>query len=202
MDTLTAEEKFWLWFLSYETELFDFEVDQERIFDALAAELQKINPELTFEFGPKEPKRDFVISAGGIKSAFPAVVSLRNTAPALERWNVIAFRPRRNPVNTVEFKNKRVDPLEVEFSLLDNGQMAGLHLYIPGLRDDDADYKMIGYLLLDETLGEYDVETGVGLIKMLPFDEKTSLERHPLAQLPALFDQLTSHLRAQTGRPS
>jgi hypothetical protein len=187
-------------------ELFAFDPDQEgereRIFDQLASELQKIDPDLTFEFGPNEPRREFVISAGGIKRAFPAVASLADAAPPLDRWQVTAFRPRRTVSNVVEFREKRVDPRDVQFSLLDNGRMAGIYLFIPGFREDDADLKQIGYLMLDEMLGEYDVESRLGLIKMLPPDARTDAERYPLAELPTLFDQLVSRLEGRSGRAS
>lgn len=200
------EQKFWRWFIQHEPDLLEFEADsvtdRERIFDQLAIELQKINPHLTFEFGPKKAKREFVVSADGIKSAFPAVVSLVNAAPQLDGWQVIAFRPRRTPISRVEIREKRVDPKEVQFSLLDNGKTAGIHLFIPGFREDDSDWKSIGYLLLDEALGEYDVEARLGLIKMMPTDTRMEWERHPLAELPAAFDQVVARLEGRSGRPS
>jgi hypothetical protein len=202
MTKMTAQEKFWNWFIQHDVELFDFEVDQERIFDKLASELERIDPNLTFEFGPKRAKREFVISAGGIKSAFPAVVSLVNAAPALGQWEVIAFRPRRTPVNVVEFRGHRIDPVEVRFTLLDNGEIAGLFLFIPGLPNDDASLKQIGYLLLDEALGEYDVETRLGLIKMLSPDTETEGARYPLSELPAQFDGLIARHEGRSGRIS
>ena len=206
MTVMVAQEEFWNWFVQHEVELFNFDprrqTECERIFDKLAYELQKVDPSLTFEFGPKETRREFVISAGGIKRAFPAVASLVAAAPTLDRWQVTAFRPRRKPPNVVEFGGKRVHPKDVQFSLLDNGKNAGVYLFIPDFRDGDADWKQIGYLLLDDTLGEYDVESRLGLIKMLPPDAQTKGERHPLAQLPALFDQLVSRLEANCGKPS
>ena len=194
--------KFWRWFHKNEKKLWNFEEDQERVFNELATELQKVNRDLTFEFGPKKTKREFVISAAGIQKAFAAVVSLAKAAPDFERWKITAFRPRRNPLNTIEFRGKRIDPDEVQFSLLSNGERLGLHLFIPGLCDNDVDYKQIGYLMLDEVLGEYDVETGLGLIKMLPPDTLTDYERHPLTELPLFFDQMTAQLQSRSGRPS
>src|SRR5262249_2027676 len=167
---MSDQQQFWAWFIQNEAELFDFEADQERIFDQLATELQKVDPNLTFEFGPKGTKREFVISAGGIKRAFPAVSALAYAAPPLDRWQITAFRPPRRFANLAEFRGKRVDPKDVQFSLLDNGKIAGVYLFIPGFVEGDAELKQIGYLLLDETLGEYDVETRLGLIKMLPPD--------------------------------
>jgi hypothetical protein len=199
---MTPEETFWNWFSQHERELDDFEADRERLFDQLAAELHRIDPNLTFEFGPKETKREFVISAGGIRSSFPAVVSLAKAAPPLKRWRVTAFRPRRSPLNIVEFRGKSVDPKEVKFTLLDNGKTAGLYLFIPGLLRQDDDYKAIGYLLLDEALGEFDVESRLGLIKMYPVDERLDAQRYPLEDLPALFDRLISRLEIRSGLPS
>ena len=62
--TAIPEEAFWKWFQRNENSLFDFEKDRERTFDLLGAEMHKLNPNLTFEFGPKEDgRREFVISA-------------------------------------------------------------------------------------------------------------------------------------------
>jgi len=199
---MTAHEEFWNWFIQHEVDLFDFEADREKIFDQLAAELQKVDPDLTFEIGPKRTRREFVISAGGIKRAFPAVALLVNASPILDRWQVTAFRPRRTPPNIVEFRGKRVHPKDVQFSLLDNGRTAGLYIFIPGFREDDADLKQIGYLLLDESLGEYDVESRLGLIKMLSPDTPTDEERYPLAELAARFDELISQLEGHSEKPS
>jgi hypothetical protein len=94
----------------------------------------------------------------------------------------------------VEFRGKRVHPKDVQFCLLDDGKTAGIYLFIPGFREDDADLKQIGYLLLDETLGEYDVESRLGLIKMLSPASQKEGERYPLAELAARFDELISQL--------
>ena len=202
---MTAQEQFWIWFVAHERELFDFDPNQvaerERIFDQLHGELQKVDPDLTFEFGPNERRREFVISAGGIQRAFPAVVSLALAAPALEQWQVKAFRPRRTPLQIVEFAEKRVDPEEVQFSLLDNGKIAGIRLFIPGFRDDDAELKQIAYLLLDGALGEYDVESRLGLIEMFSPQTATAETRYPLADLPTRFDRLVSQLEGRFGKP-
>jgi hypothetical protein len=202
----TLQAAFWSWFVQHEAELFDFDIEQEaereRLFDRLAAELQKVDRGLTFEFGPRGPTREFVISAAGIKKIFPAVVGLAGSAPVLERWKITAFRPRRATVMTIEIGDKSVDPKDVQFSLLNNGKMAGIYLFIPGFREDDVALQQIGYLLLDEALGEYDVETRLGLIKMLSPDERTVGERHPLAELPLLFDRLVSRLEGRSESPS
>lgn len=199
---MTAQERFWNWFVQHEAELFAFEPnresDRERVFDELSSVLREVDPNLAFEFGPKGIKREFVISAGGIKSAFSAVTSLVTAAPHLDRWQVTAFRPRRSVFNVVQFRGKRINPKDVQFTLLDNGKMAGIYLFIPGLNENDADLKQIGYLLLDEALGEYDVEMRLDLIEMLSPEAHTSGERFPLIKLPELFDRLVSRLEGRS----
>ncbi len=204
---MSPYEKFWHWFTRHEAELFDFEKDQQRIFDKLLGALRKVNQDLVFEFGPKKQqegkeRREFVISAGGIKSAFPAVISLRDAAPDLPRWHITAFRPRRATINVVEIGDERVDPREVQFTLLSDGKNAGLYLFIPGYRENDDTFKQIGYLMLDEALGEFDVETRLGLIKMLAPEGHTSGKRHPLPELPRLFDQLAMQFEGHSAKPS
>jgi len=202
---MKSEREFWNWFIQHEPELFEFdphdEANRERIFDELLGELQKVHPALVFEFGPNAARREFVISADGMKRAFPAVVSLAKAAPHLDRWEVIPFRPRRVP-NVVELGGKRVDPNDVEFSLLDNGRNVGIYLFIPGFKQSDVDLKRIGYLLLDEALGEYDVESKLGLIRILSRDTRTDGGRYPFARLPGLFDQLVGQLEGRSGRSS
>lgn len=204
---MSPYEQFWNWFTRHEAELFDLEKDQERIFDKLIAALRKVHQDLVFEFGPQKQeaereRREFVISAGGIKSAFPAVISLRDTAPDLPRWHITAFRPRRTTINITKIGDKRVDPRDVQFTLLTDGKHAGLYLFIPDFRENDDTLKQIGYLMLDEALGEFDVETRLGLIKMLAPEGHTDGERHPLPELPRLFDQLTMELEGRSGKPS
>jgi hypothetical protein len=199
---MSVQEAFWNWFIQHEAELLDYEADQERVFDLLAAELQKVDQHLTFEFGPKEAKREFVISAGGIKGSFPAVASLVSAAPTLPHWRVTAFRPRRTPLNAIEFRDKQARPEDVQFSLLDNGKIAGIRLFIPSFQEDDADWKQIGYLLLDDALGEYDVESRVGLLKMYSPDASTTERRYPFVDLPQVFDQLVSKLEGGSRLPS
>jgi hypothetical protein len=199
---MTREQDFWHWFVEHESELLNFEVDQERIFDQLASQLRKIDENLVFEFGPKGARREFIVSADGIKSAFPAVIALVNAVPKLDRWQVIAFRPRRTPPNGVVIGDKQIDPENVEFTLLDNGTTAGIQLFIPGLQKEKAVWKQLGYLLLDEALGEYDVEARLGPIEMLATDAQTEWERRPLAELPSAFDQMVARLEGRSGKPS
>lgn len=189
--------RFWRWFADNDDRLFHFERDQEPTFDALATALSDVDPDLTFEFGPvHEGQRDFVISAGGIKRGFDAVRRLVASAPTSARWNVIAFRPRRPIGNIVEFDGVRVDPSSVEYSLLSSKTAVGLYLFIPGYSSDDSRFGQAAYLLLDEALGEYDVEMKLGLIKMFAPEAETNGPRYAFVELPDHFDDVCRKLAA------
>jgi len=85
-DRKTPEEKFWIWFEKHQDMLFNFENDQENIFNQQSMRMNEVDPELTFEFGPMQNgKREFVISADGIKTSFHKVESLYKAAPRLSR---------------------------------------------------------------------------------------------------------------------
>jgi len=188
------EEKFFL--LNPENE-----EEREKLFDKVARKLQKIDRDVTFEFGPPQAVREFVLSAGGIKRAFPAVLLLTKAAPSLARWKITAFRPRRDTGYSIQIGDTLVDPARVEFILLNNGKRAALELFIPGMTDNVV-YKQIGFLLLDAALGEFDVETNLDGIDMLPTTARTAGKRHAFRELPALFDQLIARLDGRSEKPS
>lgn len=97
-----------------------------------------------------------------------------------------AFRPRRSPVNVVEYKGRRIDPKDVQFTV---------RLFITGYTEGDAAMKVIGYLLLDEALGEYDVAARLGMIAMHSPDSRAEGERYTLAELPKRFDVLMQSMQ-------
>jgi hypothetical protein len=187
--------------VEHEDELFDFEADMERIFDDLAEQMMVVDEDLTFEFGPKETKREFIISAGGAVASFPAVVSLFKAAPKLQRWEVIAFRPRKSPEYWSIDLGERSQSLEdVEFSLLENGESIGLKLFVRGYQEKDFSLAEITYLLLDVVLGEFDTGS-LGMVKFYPLDELSTERRYSLKDLPELFDSLNARLKGVSGKP-
>lgn len=188
---------FWRWFEQNQDMVFHFERDQETVFDRLQERLIALHPALAFEFSPViDGRREFIISAGGFREGFPTVEALVATAPALPRWVVIGFRPRRHPIMPVTLGGKTIDPQSVEATLLSNGQMLGVRLFFHGYSQEERDvWLQIGYLLLDEALGEYDVEAKLGLVEFMPFDLHPDAPRVPLPDLPDWFDREFAGLR-------
>src|SRR5262245_46726753 len=114
----SPEADFWKWFQANEARLFSWENDREATFNALEEAMHNVDPNLTFEISPViDGKREFVISADGIQDGFPAVEALYASAPSLERWTWVKFRPRRLPLHDIEFAEKSVRADEVHFLL-------------------------------------------------------------------------------------
>jgi hypothetical protein len=187
----SGEEAFWKWFTANEARLFSFEKNQEAIFDELSAQMKQVNADLTFEFGPvKNGKREFVISAGGISTAFPSVEALYNKAPSLSRWVWVKYRPRRLPINDLNYGGKSVKADDVRYVLSKDGDKVGIVLFFDGYSEKyKGTFGQIGYLFLDEALGEFSVETQVGFIEFQGQNSKYFAQSHPLRELPAHFDE-------------
>ena len=184
----SPEQDFWRWFQQHEATLFDFERDQEATFDRLATEMHKVDPDLTFEFGPKDQgRREFVISADGMRRAFPKVESLFAEAPELPRWKIVKFRPRRAPAD-IEYQGVEVSAAKVAVILEARGALVDLTVLMPDCAVATAKAcQAIAFLLLDQALGEHDVETKVGRIAVGD-PSRGDASAVPLRALPMAFD--------------
>jgi len=192
----SPEARFWNWFKDNESRLFDFERNQEQIIPELLRELQKIHESLTFEIGSEtEHAREFIISADGHREAFPFVITLADAAPPLPRWRIVKFRPRRTEPCLIGLGNLQFSSDDILATLEPQGMRIGVSLYLGD--EDHFDERIvghIGFLLLDYTLGEYDVETLVGTVSFHPKERSTKLTKLHLRDLPLAFDQLTRSL--------
>jgi len=184
----SSEQKFWGWFAKNEKKLYDFENNQAALFNELAKQMHKVNSDLTFEFGPKrdDGTREFVISANGIQSAFPYVEFLHNCAPQFEKWKIIKFRPARYPLNELTYENITIKADDIKFLLFkdENPEKVGIMLFIKGYNKiNENKFRAIGFLFLDQALGEYDVEMIVGTIEFESIQSKNYDKSIPIKEL-------------------
>jgi len=197
----TPEQEFWKWFQKNETNLFAFEKNRDAVFNGLGTQMNKVHKSLTFEFGPVENgQREFVISADGIKDAFPAVERLYAAAPKLDRWVFIKFRPRRDPMD-IEYDGVKVKVADAFCTVEPDRGKAGITVFIRGYQPEHKKaYTGITFLMLDQALGEYDVETKVGFIESKLFSEHSELEKKPIKEVTKVFDDLWKFQQGNTNR--
>ncbi|MGY4495459.1 hypothetical protein [Pseudomonas sp. TE3610] len=188
----SQETQFWDWFVANDSALYHFTSSADPMLDQLDSHLKQIRKELTFELGPIKPdgRREFVISADGLTAAFPAVEALYAAAPKLDHWQVIKYRPRRNPINTLTMGDHTFDPAKVRCLLANDGNRIGIVLMYDDYKQNDGLFTQASYLLLDEALGEYAVETQVGFVNIQGVDDRWVKQSFPMTQLGAEFDQV------------
>ena len=197
-DAASREELFWAWFDRHQDAYFALDPSDraatEKLFNELTGRLQAVDENLTFEFGPqKDGKRELVISADGMRSSFPAVLSLAAAAPRLPRWKITAFRPRRYPVLAIEIGGAALDPRRISVRMEADGPKIDLTIYLAGYTEPERSKVAQGvYLLLDEALGEYDVETKVGAIAFEALGPVPPPDSAALSELAQAFDDMIS----------
>jgi len=167
---------FWKWFHKNSSQYFSFERDQDSLFDQLKNELNKIDSNLVFEFSPilQDGKRNFVISADGIKSSFSSVIDLVESAPRMQAWNIIAFRQPKPITDTFQFSNINVKFSDIYFTAITDKNRLGLDMYIKDY-EESAEWTTLTYLLLDYILGEYDTELYISWIEKHTLKSKENL---------------------------
>ena len=187
----SSEERFWQWFEQNSSRLFAFETDRDGVFRDLTAALHKVHEGLTFEFGPvKNGKREFIVSADGIRDRFPAVQNLVAAAPAMSQWTVIPFRPPKGIGTVIQYEGQRVGPEDVWFRAEADGDRIGLTLFVRGLTEETKQaFGGATFILLDSALGEFTVETRVGYIEWerLP-DDPEAAGLQPFPAILQVFD--------------
>lgn len=86
---LTKADVFWDWFRTNASELYYNESSENAILDKLRFELQKADPNLTFEIGPKQnDKRDFTLNHSNNKTGQKILKDFTARAPEISSFNI------------------------------------------------------------------------------------------------------------------
>ena len=191
MSNLEKYKIFWDWFEENSKLIFHFETDVEHTFGLLRKEIKKVDENLEFEFGPIiNDKREFIISANGIKVAFNEVENLYNQKPELEKWIILKFRQRKNIANfnKLTFEGTTLSIEDIYFLLFKGNSEIGIAFFVKDY-DENIHINMV-FLFLDAALGEYDVETKVGAIEFTDFNSEHFSKAMPFIKLPEIFDMV------------
>jgi hypothetical protein len=181
-----APARFWEWFQRNSDRLYHFETDQESVFAELSGELARVHRGLAFEFGPEEGgRREFVVSADGIRAVFPAVQELVRAAPPLPGWKITAFRPPRGLDMSITIGAYSLSADDVWFAPRPAGRRIGLRLHVRGLnKRNEGLLGQAAFILLDSAIGEYAAGTRVGPVELRPLpDDPAAQGLHPLVAI-------------------
>ena len=187
-------QEFWNWFVETKDNL---EGDNRTTIDAinvLSEKLQVFDENIVAELGTAQGEiRELVISADGIGESFDNVKGIVAYSPRVPGWKVIAFRQRVNTSQfTLEMGGRSVKADEFYFKLHKNGDRVGMDMYVPDLTEENkGSLQGIAYILLDMSIGEYDVTTGIDYIEWYPVPSNPKSQGlMNLTQLSVEFDNI------------
>lgn len=186
------EAQFWIWFNANQNRYYELKENQNKLFNELSAQLERIDSGLVFEFSPihSDGVRELTISADGIKKHFPAVQSLVSKAPLIAKWKINAFR-QRVPGDSMQIEYD--DSIKISYQDIffryakDSGRIA-LELNIRKF-DDSPEEKNAIFILLDGLIGEYDMETQISSIEFKILDDSNMDNYTPLIYLREVVDE-------------
>ncbi|HEY5945739.1 MAG TPA: hypothetical protein VIV40_09620 [Kofleriaceae bacterium] len=152
------------------------------------AKLEKVNPGVIAEIAQDGANRTLVLSADGKLELFPAVQEVFARRPSVTGWTIVAFRPRGDLSSSIEMGGKKVEMSRLKFVAEKSGSKLDVVLFMPGYVENDQ-LKLLGYLVLDHTVGEYDMETRIGGVD---FDSLSHAPREakPLVELRPAVDAI------------
>jgi hypothetical protein len=189
-DAVSAElvTSFWKWFTAHASELRPNE-DLEAVMLQVNEEMEKIGG-VYAEIGRDGNDRVLVLTADGARDLFPVVQQLYAARPSVPGWKIVAFRQRSKPGQhfPLEIDGKEVSATDSKFVAEVRGAKIAIDVFLPGF-DNTYAMKKLGWLLLDHTVGEYDMETKVDAIEFSSID-KAPPGAKPLTELPAAIDAL------------
>ena len=196
-----ARADFWVWFQENTGFLETYASDTAAVIGAVGERINAVSRDLAFEMGQADDGvYEFIVSADGIKATFPEVVALTKTAPTIAGWRVIAFRPRKPGAQgqVVRFEGADLSTGAVWYRSHRQDDKLDIALCVQG-QDQAGARALLGpiFLLLDATLGEYDVGTRIGVIDLedCPADPAAAGMR-PVAELAHEVDSVFAEAHA------
>jgi len=189
----SKEEQFWNWFTKESNTYFHFENNQDELFLRLKDKLEKIDSNLVFEFSPifQDGKREFVISADGIKSSFPSVINLTKQSPIIDKWKIVAFRQPHKEITQINYEGLFIKFEDVFFKYRKNNGKIDLELHLQGFYES-AEWTAAVFILLDNVLGEYHTEMTLDFIDKKELNKKEKNELFPIYKLSQIVQDYHS----------
>ena len=184
-----SPETFWNWFSKKSKKLITLE--GEALLDAVSSELSKYHEGLVLlvSSGSLRP-RELIISADGISANVDAVENLADAAPDIPDWKIIRFRPRfSDGGHGIQLGNVKIDSDGVQFVAFRDGTKVGIDVYAHWRSSEDG-ARPDGpvFVMLDHTIGEYEVMCGIGFIEVHPLENAPNNAR-PWNEFAEIFDE-------------
>ncbi len=189
------DRAFWKWVGGHVEALKQVKTGQEPVTAQLSTELEKVEPGLVFELGVGREPFELIISADGERKRFPTVKRLVAAAGELPGTKVIAFRPRKDvEAFSMDVAGQKLSGSNLWFLAAPDPDpkhagLVAVTISVEGMTDVNAEaMKNAAFLLLEASVGEFDLETKVGAIDVVTVTEQNGAPFKKLKELPATLD--------------
>lgn len=189
---LSLEDKFWRWFIKHADKFYrDLEKDQISIVEEIIENIEKVNPEISFEISsicPNTKKRELVISASGEDKNIPQVLKLTQAFPKdkLPLWHIVAFIQRKENCN-LRMGDVEVGPDNVFFEPELNKDRLNIKVYVNNFDHTNPNYRVV-WQLLHYVAGELEVMNYISRIEISKLENKTYSNLMPIMKLREIMD--------------
>jgi len=195
-DKAKKVDDFWKWFESNQNEFFklDFEDENavESAFEKLSQEMKSFNESIVFEFSPvlDNGKREFVLSADGLKTVFPDLLDLFKRSPELEKWEIIPFRQAFQSDPGLEFADGfKLSWDKVMFQYKPTPEGLSIDFYIEDYHRGNKNFGIGLVVLLDSYLGEYDAVMQIRFVNTHALDRFNSSHLKEFKELKQVVEE-------------
>ncbi len=171
----------------------------EPLYFALLDKLKEVQEDLCLEVDHNSVPRQLIISADGIDDVFEFVEMVDAHKVNFSGWKVVKYRQHRDDIEdqTITVGDQSLELSEILFDLIIDDE-AGIVvvMFIPGYDEDNNAHEMLRWVILDNTIGEYDAVKKVGYFatystaQMKDLDKKMTDEFKTLSHLKKDLDDL------------
>jgi len=161
-----AIKDFWAMFKAEHNKLIDVDgnVDEALYFEILD-KLKEVHEDLCLEIAHNVTPHHLVISADGIDDVFEFVEMVASNKPQIPGWEIVKYRQHRDDIEeqTITIGDQTLALSDIFFDLvIDEEAGIVVVMFIPGFDEENDAHEMLRWVILDNTIGEYDAVKKVG----------------------------------------
>ena len=161
-----AIKDFWEMFKTEHGNLIDADRNvNEPIYFEILDKLKEVHEDLCLEVAHNVTPHQLVISADGIDDVFEFVEMVASDRPKIPGWEIVKYRQHRDDIEeqTVSIGDQTLALSDLFFDLvLDEEAGIVVVMFIPGFDEENDAHEMLRWVILDNTIGEYNAVKKVG----------------------------------------
>jgi len=161
-----AIKDFWEACQAEHSNLIDSENNvNEALYFEILDKLKEVHEDLCLEIAHNVTPRQLVISADGIDDVFEFVEIVASDSPKVPGWTIVKYRQHRDDIEeqTITIGDQTLALSDIFFDLVIEEEVGiVVVMFIPGYDEENDAHEMLRWVILDNTIGEYDAVKKVG----------------------------------------